>query len=125
MTEWWQKDEGDVPIPVPRRDTVPGSGFSDPRDVTSTPELAHFVPEFRVRRRKYAVVLTLIAVAMMGGWVAVLVEQYGAEDLRSHTSGAWTFLYFGFVLAGVGFALWRIWRWANQRDPRDFKGRGR
>jgi hypothetical protein len=119
MTEWWQRDEDDIPAPMPRRDVVPDSGFSDLRENEVHPEAARFVPEFRVRRRKVAIILTLIAVVMAAGWVAALVKQYGADDPETHASGAWTFLYFGFFLGVVVFILWRTWHWANEKDPRD------
>lgn len=124
MTEWWQQDQRDVSVPRPRRDVIPDAGFSDPRTVNPEPEATSFIPEFRVRRRKRAIVVTACGAVVIGWWVAVLVQMYFLDvysDLRR--AGALVLYAFGFIAAGVGFAVWFVWKWANARDPRDIPSR--
>ena len=121
MTEWWQKDESDIPVPVPRRDVVPESGLSDPRDVTSTPELVSFIPEWRAKRRIIAVIVTLVA---LGSVVMATRGIFKVLSLTCPTARVQGFPRVVFYLVGIiiaGIAVFQTWRWANQRDPRDIR----
>lgn len=119
MTEWWQQNADDVAVPIPRRDRVPDAGFSDPRSVNPAPERTSFIPEFRERRRKRAIAVTALGALVVGGGVLSLVLRFRADEPGLRAPGAMVFYLFGFVVAGVGFTVWRVWKWANARDPRD------
>jgi hypothetical protein len=124
VTEWWQKDEGDVPVPIPRRDSVPDTGFSDPRDVTTTPELTHFIPEFRVKRRKVAIGVTVIAVGFFSWGVVDLVRAATADCPVTQALGMIQYVLIAVKSVVSVLALVAVWRWANQRDPRDLHQKG-
>lgn len=119
MTEWWQKDEGDVPVPIPRRDVVPGAGFSDPRTVNPAPEVTFFVPEWRIKRRKIAIGATAIAVGFFSLGVVVLVRAATADDPETRRLGMVQYLFIVVMSIASVLALVAVWRWANERDPRD------
>lgn len=119
MTEWWQQGDDDVPAPVPRRDSIQETPFSDPRDVTSSPEWATFIPEWRQKRRLIAIAVTAAAFGLMVILVVDTFRAMSALDRFEHASGAGRFI--GHIVEAViasAVVVW-VWRWANQRDPRD------
>jgi hypothetical protein len=124
MTEWWQRDAGDEPAPVPRRDVVPDAGFSDPRTVNPDTSNTSFIPDFREHRRKRAIYVTAIGALIIGSRVIALVDLYRVDvDQEIRRTGAFHFFLFGFLVIAVGLTLWFVWKWANARDPRDILNR--
>jgi hypothetical protein len=107
---------------LPRRDRVPESGFTRPSDVNANPELARFIPPFRMKRRRIAARLTLAvlaAVAFMGIRLAMWTANAGSTDARPSGIAAYFFLV-ACVVAGF-FGLRKTWRWANAPDPADVR----
>jgi hypothetical protein len=122
VTEWWQQGDDDQSVDVPRRDSVPSAEFSDPRLVTSSPELATFVPEFRRKRLAIAWIVTGVAIAVVAWSVFDLVRWTRAADLDSRAYGM---VLFGAVLIRDALAVvsvWYVWRRALEGDPRDRRG---
>jgi hypothetical protein len=122
MTEWWQEGEEDVPAPIPRRDSIPETHFTEPDDVSSAPELATFIPEWRAKRRVIAIVTTVVA---LGGiiWSAIDIRRImsiACPSARADETGRFVVAFI--VLSVSLVAIVQVWWWANQKDPRDRKG---
>lgn len=119
MNEWWQEREEDVPASVPRRDSIPGAGFGDPEDADSSPESVAFIPEWRLKRRIIAVIVTVAGLALIA-WSGYDIYKYmtvTCPGVRASHLGQYMLDSVLIVssLGGIGY----VWRWANQRDPRD------
>jgi len=123
VTEWWQRDEGDTPLSIPRRDVVPESGLSDPRDVTSTPELVSFIPEWRPRRRVIAFVVTVLALGIIIWAIIDLFRLMSVTCPAERALGMVKVVGVAVRVGASGIAVFTTWRWANQRDPRDVVAR--
>jgi hypothetical protein len=121
VTEWWQKDEGDVPVPIPRRDQVPEAGFSDPREVSAAPELARFVPEWRARRRIVACLVTVVSLAVIVWSLCDIFRLMSISHAEARAGEAGRFIgdFVQVAAAFVGIVL--IWKWANRSDSRDLR----
>jgi hypothetical protein len=122
VTEWWQQGNDDRPVEVPRRDSVPSPGFSDPRLTGVNPELARFVPEFRRKRTAIAWIATAVALGLVAWIVIDLVRFANAADATIRPTGLWFYLAVLIRGAIAGIGVWYMWRWARQGDPRDRYG---
>lgn len=123
MNEWWQQSDDDVPASIPRRDSIPEARFSEPDDVASPPESAAFIPEWRVKRRVIAIIVSLAGLAAIA-WAGYDIYEYltaTCPGVRSSHLGR--YMIDSVVLVASIGAIGSVWRWANQKDPRDFRWR--
>lgn len=123
MTEWWQKNDGDVPVPIPRRDVVPESGLSDPRDVIPNPELSSFIPEWRPRRRVIAILVTVVCLGIVIWSIVDVVRLVSTTCPVERVLGIVDFIFVAIRILASAIAVRSVWRWANQKDPRDIIAR--
>lgn len=105
------------PAEMPRRDVVPPSGFSLPRDVTSDPEATAFIPAFRRKRRRIALGATVV----LGAGVSLLVIRFAywmiGASVEDRRYGMLPYIFMLVCGVGAGLAIRAAWKWAMAPDP--------